>query len=146
MNSISLRVIACVAALLGSPLDSARADPQVKELAVLKGSVGDVWQLAFSPDGTKIVACAWRGLGGISVWDLATKKRSAEFTRHRSTEHAVAFSPDGKVVASCTALSGEFIRIWDPETGREVTKFKDEEGSTRLAFSPDGKTLVAGDL
>jgi WD40 repeat protein len=45
-----------------------------KELAVLTGHSGGIWQVAFSPDGTRIVSCENYET---KVWDLEERKNSA---------------------------------------------------------------------
>ena len=63
----------------------------------------------------------------------------------------IVISPDGKTI---TATSGWFIiplRLWDVETGCVLLHLKNLEppaghvGVRRVAFSPDGKLLAAGD-
>jgi WD40 repeat protein len=55
---------------------------------------------AFSPDGRR--ALTGHLDGSVCLWDLATKKKLATFTRHKYKVQSVAFSPDGQL-----ALSGE---------------------------------------
>ena len=65
---------------------------------------------------------------------------------------AVAFSPDGRLVAAAGyspfprgAGLGFQVLLWDERTGRRLQKLAcDRFPAYNLAFSPDGKTLVAG--
>jgi WD40 repeat protein len=58
--------------------------------------------------------------------------------RHSAEVRAIAFSPDGKYIASG---GDDKIRLWDVTTGRLVRTFG--WPATSLAFSLDGRTLVA---
>jgi WD40 repeat protein len=61
--------------------------------------------------------------------------------RHAGSVDAMAFSPDGKLVASAGTWNAA---VWDVQTGREVARFRGNIQGTALAFSADGKTLLAG--
>lgn len=57
---------------------------------------------------------------------------------------ALAVSPDGRMVATGNWADSK-IRLWDLGTGRKLKDVPGPENGTRmLAFSPDGKSLVAG--
>ena len=57
---------------------------------------------------------------------------------------SVAWSPDGIQVATGGILDMT-VSIWDPATGRLLRTHTDRPGSVRaLAYSPDGRFLVAG--
>ena len=99
--------------------------------------------LALAADGK---ALAW-GTGQVEVWDL--EKNKVRF-RLPVKVSSVAFSPDGKLLAT---VGKSFIRLWDAATGDELaalqpTKVRLELGTllgssaSKLAFSPDGKTLA----
>ena len=63
----------------------------------------------------------------------------------------IVLSPDGKTVTATSAWFTIPLRLWDMETGRVLRHLKDLEppaghlGVRRVAFSPDGKLLAAGD-
>jgi WD40 repeat protein len=83
-----------------------------KELAVLKGHPGDVWALAFSPDGNYLASGAgdWDRPGEVRLWDAATWRQVANL-RHSGEVLCVAFSPDGRTLAA--GAWDHTIKLWD---------------------------------
>jgi WD40 repeat protein len=106
-----------------------------------RGMVDDV---AFSPD-RRTLAMASR-VGNVHLWDVAEGNLLATLKGHSNAVQAVVFSPDGRTLAS--AGSDRTVRLWNVEARRELVQL--DPGSvavgsvTTLAFSPDGKQLVAG--
>ncbi len=81
----------------------------------------------------------------IRLWDLSTGRQLHKLDAGQSAYYEIGFSPDGKFLASC----GQSIRLWDAKTYRVIREFGNSAltkyGWTHcLAFSPDGKTLLAG--
>jgi WD40 repeat protein len=103
--------------------------------------------LRFSPDGTQMLGV---GRGGcIHLWESVTgKKQGPAFCRnaYEFGEGFVAadFSPDGRWVAG--GDQNGYAYLWAARTGKLVrVLLKGIGGPVRsLAFSPDGKSLVAG--
>jgi WD40 repeat protein len=123
--------------LLTAPLATAGA----KERATLRGHIGSVVSVAFSPDGKTLASGG--GDGSIKLWDVASGKLRATLTGHkeRRTIWVLAFSADGKALAS----AGDFnsIRVWDVRTGRNTATLSEPFGFlVQLAFGSDGKTIV----
>jgi WD40 repeat protein len=111
--------------------------------------------IAVAPDG-KTVACAGAE-PMIHLVDAATGKTERQLKGHPQVTAALAFRPDGKLLVSASAADN-LIRLHDPATGSElrhmtlgpqdakVSRAAILRGGLRLAFSGDGRTLIAQDL
>jgi RNA polymerase sigma factor (sigma-70 family) len=120
--------------------------------------------VAFSPDGTLLAV----GFGkSLRVYDAKTFKELRNLGEH-GVVTALAFSPDGKQLAAgarLPILNGAdkppavighqtVVQLIDAKSGKELKRFDGFEGVNHmastvlpvsaLAFSPDGKKLVAG--
>jgi predicted NACHT family NTPase len=102
--------------------------------------LGGVQSVAFSPDGTNLVASD--SDGQIHVWQFANGKKILSLKGHLGWISSIVFSPDGTMLAS--AGSDRVIRLWDIKTG---TCLKILQGHTMqvrsVMFSPSGTILAS---
>lgn len=120
-----------------TPLNTFARDVPSRTLA---GHHGEIFALAFSPDGHLISSGG--GDQAIRLWHAKTGRLDKVLTGHSGTIRALAFSPDNRFLAS--ASTDKTCRVWDIQTGKEVASFSSRFGNFRtLAFSPDGRALAA---
>lgn len=107
---------------------------------VLKGHTGEVWDIAFSPDG-KYLATNGSTDKTTRLWDFATGETIRIFSGHTAEVSGVAFSPDGKYL-----LTGSYdrtARLWDVASGQTVQIFTGQINKIEnVAFSPDGRNII----
>jgi DNA-binding SARP family transcriptional activator/WD40 repeat protein len=111
------------------------------------------WQildLAYSTDGSRLAATAWRVQGRAATlrttstwglaWDLEAPRRPPVRTRLNAGAGGVALSRDGRVLYTAPPLT-----IHDLVSGTSVP-VRGTEGIGRLAVSPDGRLLAGSDM
>jgi WD40 repeat protein len=122
----------------------------------LPGHNGGARRVAYSADGSRLISGGRDGL--VKVWDVATGKLVSSFAGHDGWIEAIALSPDGRLAASShepkdltEARFGQgpvrsapgLVKVWDADTGAERFTLKGHPNIVyRVAFSPDGSTLV----
>jgi WD40 repeat protein len=77
----------------------------------------------------------------VQLWDLKRLEVRSELGGHGRFVHAVAFTPDGTTLATVGGVPG--IRLWDMATLQERTVLSTDSVVLSLAFSRDGRSLVA---
>jgi RNA polymerase sigma factor (sigma-70 family) len=141
-----------------------------KELKRYEGHEGTVYGLDVTRDGKLLLT------GGedktIRLWEVETGKEVRRFEGHTDKVRAVAFSPDGKQAVSGGLFSDPSVRVWEVESGRELSRYLIEtpagdrdallkfggygglqvargrwmSGVASVAFSPNGKLVLAGGM
>lgn len=134
-----------------------------KEAGKLVGHAEPIECLAGTKDGKYLASGSEDGTA--KLWDVAAGKDVQTFKGHTKAVHGVALTADGKTLA--TASADSTVKLWDAQSGKELASFKVpekvidkvdpktkkktqiKEGGrdfTCVAFSPDGKSLAAGNL
>jgi WD40 repeat protein len=107
----------------------------------------EIWDFAFSPDGSKIALAAFVSFDvpGVQVFDVSSGKLSAQF----NGGYTVSIDRTGTLLATSSALITEdqpkpHIQIWNLETEELITSLPAQSGISQIRFSPDGLKLAVG--
>lgn len=123
--TIAFTALAVLSALAAAPT----------EKATLKGHEHFVHYVAF--DGKTLVSASWDKT--VRRWDLEKGKPSTLEAKVDLTAHA-CLNTDGTVLAVGVDKGA---KVWDLKAGKVAATFeRKDDGATRLALSPDGKTLA----
>jgi WD40 repeat protein len=116
-----------------------------KGIPRLTGHTGEVFSVAFSPDGSQILSAARDYT--TRLWDVKSGRQVHCLQGHTNTVYKASFSPDGSQAISASA--DYTVRLWDLKTGREIRRMGQASGGhTDIVwtadFSPDGRYAVSG--
>ncbi len=100
---------------------------------------GQVWTLAYSPDGSRLATAAWDRVA--RLWDTNSGALLMSLEGHGSVIYALAFSQDGSRLA--TASHDKTTRVWDTGSGALLSTLEGHERAVvEVEFSPDGAQLA----
>lgn len=109
----------------------------VSQRAAFGGHISPVLDMAFSPDGSRLISVDNSGMA--LLWAVAAPASPTRIEEVSAT--AVAFSPNGQFLAVGGADGS--TRILDPATGSAISLLRGHLNAvTALTFSPDNRLLV----
>jgi WD40 repeat protein len=119
----------------------AQADVGLRLLHTLRGHVGWVVSVAFSPNGAQVATTGRDAT--VKLWDAATGECLKTLRGHLEGLETVAFSPEGQRLLS----SGwdKTVRLWDVATGACLKTLQGHTAEVfSVAFLRDGKSAISG--
>ncbi|MQA91665.1 MAG: protein kinase [Gemmatimonas sp.] len=109
------------------------------------GTRSGVIGVAFSPDGTRVMA-GDVAVSAVTIWDLGAEGDAEWANLPSSGEAGAEFMPDGRRVVTSNN-DGKALTIWDLQTKRalqEIGPATDDFTFFSIAVNPDGGSIAAG--
>ncbi|MDH3539793.1 MAG: protein kinase, partial [Acidimicrobiia bacterium] len=126
-------------------------------LTTLPGHEGIVWEVKFSPDGSRLASIGgrrqfpnsdlvytWPVTWEARIWDISAGG-SREWMAAESRESQLAFAPDGTRLLIADAERG--AALWETDSGTKYIEFggwAESSEITASAFAPDDTAVVLG--
>jgi WD40 repeat protein len=111
-----------------------------KEVALLRGHEGEIKQMAFSPDSSRLVTGATDGTA--RVWDISSGTQLVVLKEYAG--RSIGISSDGRMLA--IGLFSNAVSIVSMENGERLMLLEGHtQPVTMLSFSPAGRFLLSAD-
>ncbi len=117
-----------------------------RERSVFRDNVGSIYELAFLPGG-QVLASVSQNDANVRLWDLTPPEnpRAMALLGHPAAVWGARISADGRTLVS--GGQDGVLRVWDLTTSKPVEhNLPGPQGVPALAFAPNGKILVSGNL
>lgn len=126
-----------------------------QRLAAYHSGIDLVDTLAWSPDGTYLVASGWVGdvgtgkntSGRLEVWQVSSGRSVFVETDHTDGYPSLAWSPDGRALAVGSPQTDGVAQVYDVSTWQPRFTWRGQDslsGIQALAWSPDGRYIASG--
>lgn len=110
-----------------------------KLIQTIKTGMDRICTIAFSPDGSRLVAAD--SYGKQTIFDTKTFAEVAKLEGHEASVAKNSYSRDGKRIVSLGL--DQKIFVWDATSGKRLATIQDESiGGLTAEFLPDGKSLI----
>ncbi|CAG7554579.1 unnamed protein product [Fusarium equiseti] len=109
----------------------------------LRDTIGEIWQVKFSNDGSKLAAC---GSGRqVVIWETDTFSVAEILDDHEDGVGNISFSPDDSMILCC-ARDG-YARLWSTNDGHLIRQFnRFTEPVSGAVWAHDNRSLILGTL
>ncbi len=108
--------------------------------SVFSETLGNVWTVAFSPDGSTLAAGDTAGT--IHLWNVSDGQKILTCDGHQHWVCEVAFSSDGNLIVS--ASGDNTVKIWNAKTGECLQTLTDhQDWVISIAVSPTAPILAS---
>ncbi len=112
-----------------------------QSLQILEGHKSRVNDIAWSPDGKRIVSGSQDTT--LRIWDAVSGESLQTLEGHTMVVQSVAWSPDGTRIAS--GADDGTVQIWESASGERLhILMGTQRGILSVSWSPDGKHIVSG--
>ncbi len=120
-----------------SSLDHA---PAGTTLFTYRGHTDIVWNVKWSPDGSRIASASKDGTA--QVWHAATGKTLLTYQAHMNPVYDIAWSPDSSRIAS--GSEDGTVQVWNATTGQRLLTYRNHAVPVySVGWSPDGSRIAS---
>lgn len=113
------------------------------EVALDLSSLGEIWQVQFSHDGSKLATGGSRD--SVTIYDTRTFAELHTLGDHEKGVGNISWSPNDAFIVTCS--QDKFARLWDAKNGTLLKKIrKFEEPVSGCVWAADSSSFVLGSL